>query len=196
MKLGLFYYPQIVCLFLRRLQNALVTNFTIFKQISDVFCLIGTDTNAFAGFRACKCLDNFFRKHIFEGCTPCNHDGLKCLDDVVSLKSGYWWQWKNKTLYELYRNFTKNLRNPAFAPELHKASNSEFKFPYTIPQPYRCPIAEACKGGLNSSCEVGYEGPLCAVCSDGYYKLLKKCKLCPTKGWMIGQLAIMGAICY
>ena len=131
---------------------------------------------------------------MFEGCTPCNHDGLKCLDDVVSLKSGYWWQWKNKTLYELYRNFTKNLRNPAFAPELHKASNSEFKFPYTIPQPYRCPIAEACKGGLNSSCEVGYEGPLCAVCSDGYYKLLKKCKLCPTKGWMIGQLAIMGAI--
>ena len=47
---------------------------------------------------------------------------------------------------------------------------------------------------MNSSCEAGYEGPLCAVCSDGYYKKLKKCKLCPTKGWMIGQLVIIVAL--
>ena len=65
---------------------------------------------------------------------------------------------------------------------------------YTLPKPHRCLMADSCKGGLNSSCEAGYKGPLCAVCTDGYYKQLKKCKHCPKKAWMIGQLAIIGAL--
>ena len=43
-------------------------------------------------------------------------------------------------------------------------------------------------------CSPGYEGPLCEVCSDGYYKQLKKCRKCPTKEWMAGQLSIMAAV--
>ena len=157
--------------------------------------MTGTDVKAFAGFRACKCLDNYYRTNLFGNCTPCEKkQGLNCHDDFANLTVGFWWRWKDETHLEQYRNFSKNLKNFSFTPELHKANDSGIEYPYTIPQPYRCPMAEACKGGLNSSCEAGYEGPLCAVCSDGYHKQLKKCKLCPTKGWMIGQLAIIGAL--
>ena len=157
--------------------------------------MTGTNAYAFAGFRACKCLDNYYRTNLFENCTPCEKkQGLNCHDDFANLTVGFWWRWKDETHLEQYRNFSKNLKNFSFTPELHKANDSGIEYPYTIPQPYRCPMAEACKGGLNSSCEAGYEGPLCAVCSDGYHKQLKKCKLCPTKGWMIGQLAIIGAL--
>ena len=157
--------------------------------------MTGTDAKAFAGFRACKCLDNYYRTNLFGNCTPCEKkQGLNCHDDFANLTVGFWWRWKDETHLEQYRNFSKNLKNFSFTPELHKANDSGIEYPYTIPQPYRCPMAEACKGGLNSSCEAGYEGPLCAVCSDGYHKQLKKCKLCPTKGWMIGQLAIIGAL--
>ena len=157
--------------------------------------MTGTDGKAFAGFRACKCLDNYYRTNLFGNCTPCEKkQGLNCHDDFANLTVGFWWRWKDETHLEQYRNFSKNVKNFSFTPELHKANDSGIEYPYTIPQPYRCPMAEACKGGLNSSCEAGYEGPLCAVCSDGYHKQLKKCKLCPTKGWMIGQLAIIGAL--
>ena len=157
--------------------------------------MTGTNAYAFAGFRACKCLDNYYRTNLFENCTPCEKkQGLNCHDDFANLTVGFWWRWKDETHLEQYRNFSKNLKNFSFTPVLHKANDSGIEYPYTIPQPYRCPMAEACKGGLNSSCEAGYEGPLCAVCSDGYHKQLKKCKLCPTKGWMIGQLAIIGAL--
>ena len=157
--------------------------------------MTGTDVKAFAGFRACKCLDNYYRTNLFGNCTPCEKkQGLNCHDDFANLTVGFWWRWKDETHLEQYRNFSKNLKNFSFTPELHKANDSGIEYPYTIPQPYRCPMAEACKGGLNSSCEAGYEGPLCAVCSDGYHKQLKKCKLCPTKGWMVGQLAIIGAL--
>ena len=120
--------------------------------------------------------------------------GLECQDDFANLKDGFWWKWENTTHRELYRNFTKTVKNFSFTPESHNANDSGIIYKYTIPQPYRCPMTEACKGGLNSSCDSGYDETLCAVCSDGYYKQLKKCKLCPTKGWMIRQLAIMGAI--
>ena len=132
---------------------------------------------------------------MFGNCTLCEKNGgLKCQDDFANLTAGFWWKWEHKTHLELYRNFIKNVTNFSFTPELHRVNDSGIEYPYTIPQPYRCPITEACKGDLNSSCEAGYEGPLCAVCSDGYHKKLKKCKLCPTKGWMIGQLVIIGVL--
>jgi hypothetical protein len=40
---------------------------------------------------------------------------------------------------------------------------------------------EGCAGGYavgDASCEVGYQGPLCAVCADGYYSNDGVCKLC------------------
>lgn len=68
------------------------------------------------------------------------------------------------------------------------------QFPYPIPTPYKCPTEESCNVGLDSKCANGYEGPLRAICSSGYYEQLKTCKYCPPKMWMVGQLFIIAAI--
>ena len=57
-----------------------------------------------------------------------------------------------------------------------------------------CPREKSCKGGLESLCDNGYEGALCAVCSTGYYKQLQICRQCPSKKWMVGQLSIVGVV--
>ncbi|KAL9955905.1 hypothetical protein ACROYT_G037304 [Oculina patagonica] len=151
-------------------------------------CPLGTETDFFAGYRACKCLEGFYRTHLFEKCQKCGQGGLKCKDDYASLKPGYWWEWRNETYKHRYRDFIRNLMAPL--PEL---GPDDIRFPYAIPTPYMCPTEKPCKGGLDSQCESGYEGPLCAVCSSGYYKQLQTCTRCPTKKWMVAQLVIIAA---
>ena len=70
-------------------------------------------------------------------------------------------------------------------------NRSLIEFPYALPHPHHCPNEESCLGGMDSLCAVGCEGPLCEVCSTGYYKHLKTCTKCPTKKWMIGKLLIL-----
>ena len=124
---------------------------------------------------------------MFEKCYKCMQ-GMKCRDDYASLKSGYWWEWRNETHNERYRNFIVNLVTSSPALD-----TSSVQFPFPIPTPYKCPREESCKGGLDSPCENGYEGPLCAVCSSGYYKQLQTCARCPSKSRLVGQLSIIAA---
>ena len=125
---------------------------------------------------------------MFEKCHKCV-GGLTCRDDYASLKSGYWWEWRNKTHTDRYRFFIANLL--AISPALDVSS---VQYPFPIPTPYRCPREESCKGGLDSPCENGYEGPLCHICSSGYYKQFQTCIQCPSKKWIVGQLTIIAAI--
>ncbi|XP_078376624.1 uncharacterized protein LOC144659965 [Oculina patagonica] len=126
---------------------------------------------------------------MFGGCYKCV-GGIKCKDDYVSLKSGYWWEWRNETHKGRYRDFIANLMSSL--PALDSAS---VKYPFPIPTPYRCLREESCLSrGLNSQCENGYKGPLCAVCSSGYYKQLQTCIQCPSRQWIVGQLSIIAAI--
>ncbi|KAL9978290.1 hypothetical protein ACROYT_G015789 [Oculina patagonica] len=160
------------------------------KRASDcVACPQGTDTDSFAGFRGCKCLTGFYRTHLFESCQPCQQDGLQCVNDYATLKPGFWWQWYNDVFKGLYRNFTLNLRssNPSFDSHV-------LDYPFNMPKPYECPRKESCLGGLNSGCEDGYEGPLCEVCSRGYYKRFQTCRKCPSRAWMAGQLTITAVL--
>ncbi|XP_078370511.1 uncharacterized protein LOC144654286 [Oculina patagonica] len=152
-------------------------------------CPEGTETDFFAGYRACKCLKGFYRTHMFNKCHKCGQGGLECKDDYASLKNGYWWEWRNKTHIHRYRHFITNLL--ASVPE---SDAFHVHFPHPIPTPYKCPIEDSCEGGLESPCGTGYEGPLCAVCSSGYYKQLQTCKQCPSKKGMTGQLSIIAAI--
>ncbi|XP_078377529.1 cysteine repeat modular protein A-like isoform X1 [Oculina patagonica] len=155
-------------------------------------CPLGTETDLFAGFRACNCLEGHYRTHMFEGCHECEQGGLKCKDEHVTLKTGYWWEWRNETHKQRYQDYIKNLLAPL--PELDVIS---VQYPYPIPKPYMCPREHSCKGSiglLDSLCETGYTGPLCAVCSSGYYKQLQTCKKCPSKKWISGQLCIIVAI--
>ena len=152
------------------------------------FSSIGTETDFFAGYRGCKCLEGFYRTHMFEQCYKCV-GGLQCTDDYASLKSGYWWKWRNESQKGVYRVFSKNLH--ASIPAL---GADDVQYPYPIPTAYQCPRKASCIGGLDSPCNTGYEGPLCAVCSSGYYKQLQTCKHCPSRKWILGQLSIVAAV--
>ena len=126
---------------------------------------------------------------MFKECFKCGQGGLKCQDDYAALKYGHWWQWRNETQRDRYKIFIKNLL--AASPKLDAF---HVQYPYPLPTPYKCHVEESCKGGLDSQCENGYEGPLCSVCSSGYYKQLKLCTRCPSKKWIVGQLLITFAI--
>ena len=86
-------------------------------------------------------------------------------------------------------DFIKNLMT--LLPEL---GPDDIRFPFPIPTPYLCPTENTCKGGLDSQCESGYDGPLCAVCSKGHYKQFQACTQCPSKKWIVVQLLIIAAI--
>ncbi|KAL9964157.1 hypothetical protein ACROYT_G027749 [Oculina patagonica] len=169
------------------------------KRAGDcIACPQGTNTSIFAGLRACKCLDGFFRMHLFEGCKQCDQPGIKCVDDYATLESGYWWKWGNNTHKLLYEKYTMNLVNitPVVGNSSRNSSRngSLIEYPYTLPKAHRCPRKESCRGDLDSKCDDGYEGPLCEVCSAGYYKQLQTCKKCPTKNRMAVQLSIAAAV--
>ena len=147
--------------------------------------LIGTDSDSFAGFRACTCLEGHYRTHMFEKCDECGL-GIKCQDEYAFLKSGYWWRWRNKTQKDRYVVFITNLLS--VSPALDEDS---VKYPHPLPTPYKCPEEKSCKGGIDSICKAGYSGPLCSVCTKGHYKQFHQCKKCPSRGWMVGQLLIL-----
>ena len=149
----------------------------------------GTETDFFAGYRACRCLKGLYRTDMFDKCYKCGQGGLKCEDDYASLKSGHWWEWRNETHKTFYIHFIANMLSSS--PALDAFS---VKYTYPIPIPYKCPVEESCKGGLDSPCKAGYEGPLCAVCSSGYYKQLQICTKCPSKKWIAVQLSIIAAV--
>ena len=127
---------------------------------------------------------------MFKGCQKCGRGGLECQDDYANLRPGYWWEWRNDSHRVRYIAFAKNLLKPLPALDVFHV-----QFPYPIPAPYLCPREESCKGGHGaefvSQCESGYEGPLCDVCTFGYYKQLNTCKQCPSKKWMVVQLSIV-----
>ena len=164
----------------------------IHKWISKLRCLnsffSGTDGKSFAGFRACYCLKGYFRKHMFEECEPCKQ-GLKCENESINLQQGYWWKWENDTNKELYKSFGEVLRG-----NFSVSNKTMIEYPHSLPRAHKCPRPESCLGGTNSTCDVGYEGPLCEVCSPEYYKQLRTCKKCPTKTWMIVQLSVIAAV--
>ncbi|XP_027044138.1 uncharacterized protein LOC113672065 [Pocillopora damicornis] len=145
-------------------------------------CPDGTETDFFAGHRACPCLKGHYRTHLFDKCVTCGRSGLLCQDEYASLKPGFWWQWRNESYKHRYEYFMKNL-----ARELPALDDFSVQYPYSIPTPYRCQIEESCKGGLDSPCGEGYQGPLCAVCNPGYHKQFHSCEKCPSRAWIAGQ---------
>ncbi|KAL9970672.1 hypothetical protein ACROYT_G023082 [Oculina patagonica] len=128
---------------------------------------------------------------MFDKCYKCGQSGLKCKDDYATLKPGYWWEWRNETHKKLYRFFIANMLSSS--PALDALS---VKYPYPIPTPYKCPVEDSCKGGLDSPCKTGYEGPLCAVCSTEYNKQLQICTKCPSKRWIVVTHGLLEVFSY
>ena len=153
-----------------------------------LFVFSGTQHNKFAMFRACPCIDQFYRLDRFGPCFQCYSVGLICGNETVNLNPGFYWKWESQESRELYEKFKDNLRIKSTS--YMYANNGLTKFNRSFPKVYACPIPNACLGGMTSDCSHGYEGPVCAVCSKGYYRMINTCQKCPSKKWLIGQISL------
>lgn len=145
----------------------------------------GTDLTRRSGHQACLCLTNHYRLDRFGPCLQCTK-GYICHNDSVSLSKGFYWHWPSNTSLQLYNSFTANLQLQGVLYD-----KSLTKYNRSIPKAYACPMAHSCIGGLESNCARGYKGPLCAVCSPGFYPLISRCEECPTLPWIVAQIVII-----
>ena len=123
----------------------------------------------------------------FGPCEICPSTGLNCVDESVSLKQGFYWQWDSELNKRAYEAFAQNLK---IESDSYWRNTSSYNG--TLPKPYQCPRNKSCEGGLESKCAKGYTGPLCEVCEGNYYKRVLACKLCPSGTWVIVQLSLLG----
>ncbi|XP_078360657.1 uncharacterized protein LOC144644653 [Oculina patagonica] len=136
-------------------------------------CPYGTRSNETAGYRACRCLNNFYRFDRFGPCTACPDYGLNCDNDTAILAPNYFWKWNNQAMKN-YTEFVVNIHT--FGPEYNKNFST---FQGRLPKPLKCPYPGSCKGGISSACSVGYQGTLCATCSYNHYLRFNSCHQCP-----------------
>ena len=140
-----------------------------------VTCPEGTRTNESAGFRACRCLNGFFRRHRFGNCLKCGTKGIQCEGDYQTLRPNFWWSWNyNRNSLKKYLAFVDNLKINSDSYDRH---SSYFYGP--IPKVHQCLSKGVCLGGIHAKCQKGYTGPLCTLCERGYYKHFNSCAKCP-----------------
>ena len=139
-----------------------------------IFLSSGTLSNETAGYRACRCLHNFYRLDRFGACSACPAYGFVCENDTAILAPNYFWKWYDQTLKERYDNFVSNIHS--WGPEYN---NTFSTFTTSLPKPIKCPHANSCRGGINSECQKGYQGTLCASCTNGFYLRFNTCLKCP-----------------
>ncbi|XP_071807292.1 uncharacterized protein [Asterias amurensis] len=148
-------------------------------------CPTGTDKSTAAGFRACPCVDNYYRTDRFGECHQCPHEGINCSGEYQHLRPGYWWTWnwtsqENQILLEnhdSYMNFVSNIRikNDSYDRKAQR-------FRGKLPQVHKCSRDDVCPNGeigIDSTCSEGYKGWLCSECANKYYSWLGHCLNCP-----------------
>ena len=71
-----------------------------------------------------------------------------------------------------------------------KADNLYFQ---ECPNPAACANQKAASGSYTSGCAPGYSGPLCAVCTEGYYRTgLLECAQCGESNYAMLVVALLG----
>ena len=139
-----------------------------------VTCPKGTNTDASAGYRACRCLRGYSRKDRFGACEKCTLEGFQCQKDYPELRTGYWMSWDKRIQCKLsFKSFMANL--DTMNDSYDRISNN---FKCNLPIAHKCPMHNSCKGGVDATCNKGYTGVLCAVCGSGYMKQFNKCVKC------------------
>ena len=119
-------------------------------------------------------MHNFYRLDRFGACSACPAYGFVCEKDTAILAPNYFWKWSDQTLKERYKSFVNNV-HPS-GPEYNKKFST---FTAPLPKPIKCPHANSCKGGIDSECRKGYQGNLCASCTNGFYLRFNTCLKCP-----------------
>lgn len=159
------------------------------SKLTQFLIILGTLSNEWAGHRACKCLQGFYRTDRFGPCMECPSNGVDCQNEFIILQPGHFWFWNSDDHKQAYINFTKDIQieNESYNQEYSKCNNS-------LPTPYKCPYPQACKGGVHSLCSKGYTGVLCDTCSEGHYKNVNSgCSKC-SYGWIISQLVVIAVL--
>ncbi|XP_066020958.1 uncharacterized protein [Pocillopora verrucosa] len=139
-----------------------------------VACPYGTLSNETAKYRACRCLQNFYRLDRFGPCSACPLHGFVCEKDTAILAPNFFWKWSNQSEKELFKGFVNNIH---LSKPDYDTSYSTFNT--LLPKPLKCPYAKSCEGGIDSECHYGYKGVLCATCSKGFYFRFHTCLKCP-----------------
>ncbi|XP_033639066.1 uncharacterized protein LOC117299626 [Asterias rubens] len=148
-------------------------------------CPTGTDKSTAAGFRACPCVDNYYRTDRFGECHQCPHEGIDCSGEYQHLRPGYWWTWNwssqedqiSQENHDSYMNFVSNIgiMNDSY-------DRSTQRFSGKLPKVHKCPRDDVCPNGgfgIDSTCSEGYKGWLCSECANKYYSWLGHCLECP-----------------
>ena len=163
-------------------------------------CPTGISKQSVAMFRACPCLDDYYRRDRFGPCQLCPAKGINCSNEYYHLMSGYWWTWnfyKNTTLETLqiqkYKEYAQNIlthnRN-------YQADNNNFDEP--LPKAFACLRGkESCLvsyDGVESVCAKEYEGWLCSKCSSGYYSWFEYCIKCQEVWQMVVEVVLVSFI--
>ena len=105
------------------------------------------------------------------------------------MTKGYYWRWKSDKHEKSFRSFVENL-----AKENDNYDKQHVKLTVAIPIRYQCPRPESCLGGTSSNCQIGYQGPLCAACDKGYYRMISSCVKCPTRTLLIVQVTLVALV--
>ena len=137
--------------------------------------LTGTLSNDTAGYRACRCLHGFYRLDRFGPCSACPAYGINCNNDTAILAPNYYWNWTTEQSKLFYKNFVDNIHTSG--PDYNKTFS---KFAGSLPKPLKCPRVASCKGGIDSKCNEGYQGILCASCTSDHYLRFNACLKCPS----------------
>ena len=144
------------------------------SPLNCVTCPKGTNTNASAGYRACRCLRGYSRNDRFGACEKCTLEGFHCDKDYPELRTGYWISWDKRIQCKLsFKSFMVNLDT---INDSYDRNSNYFKC--NLPIAHKCPMHNSCKGGVDATCNKGYTGVLCAVCGSGYMKQFNKCVKC------------------
>lgn len=108
-------------------------------------------------------------------CLPCPKNAI-CRDGTIDTSPGYWRSnYFSATLQkcpiqQACKGGTLKLQRSAKAPMY----SYTFTYAYAYPVDYTSLVQD--------QCAVGYTGPLCGVCSPGYYSIDNECKACVSSG--------------
>ncbi|XP_071837794.1 cysteine repeat modular protein A-like isoform X1 [Apostichopus japonicus] len=151
-------------------------------------CPTGTNKNAFAGFRACFCLENYFRRDRFDACELCPQEGVQCKDDYMTIRHGYYWNWSYTDIAE-YKRFVENLLT---FNEFYEETATRFNG--SLPKAHKCLKSGRCANDVDQitgNCAKGYTGWMCTICDEEFFPIFGHCHPCPDLKYFILETSII-----
>ncbi|XP_071832004.1 uncharacterized protein [Apostichopus japonicus] len=158
------------------------------SPLSCLVCPTGTNKDASAGFRACFCLENYFRRDRFDKCEFCSQEGVQCKDDYMTIRKDYYWNWSYADI-EGYKRFVENLLtfNESYEETATRVNGS-------LPKAHKCLKTGRCDNDVDQiagNCAQGYTGWMCTTCDKNFFPIFGYCRHCPKLRSFMLELSII-----